>query len=53
MARSELFYVRFMDNFLVLSPTRWKIRKAVIRLTCQRHRSLGGLSRADQPIIAE
>ena len=29
MARSGLFYVRFMDNILVLAPTRWKIRKAV------------------------
>ena len=29
MARSGLFYVRFMDDILVLSPTRWKIRKAV------------------------
>ena len=24
-----LFYVRFMDDILVLAPTRWKIRKAV------------------------
>ena len=29
MARSGLFYVRFMDDILVLAPTRWKIRKAV------------------------
>ncbi len=29
MARSGLFYVRFMDDILVLSPTRWKLRKAV------------------------
>ncbi len=29
MARSGLFYVRFMDDILVLSPTRWKIRKVV------------------------
>ncbi len=29
MERSGLFYVRFMDDILVLSPTRWKIRKAV------------------------
>ncbi len=27
MARSGLFYVLFMDDILVLSPTRWKIRK--------------------------
>ncbi len=24
-----LFYVRFMDDILVLAPTRWKLRKAV------------------------
>ncbi len=29
MERSRLFYVRFMDDILVLAPTRWKIRKAV------------------------
>ncbi len=29
MARSGLFYVRFMDDILVLAPTRWRFRKAV------------------------
>jgi RNA-directed DNA polymerase len=29
MERSGLFYVRFMDDILVLSPTRWKLRRAV------------------------
>ena len=29
MSNSGLFYVRFMDDILVLSPTRWKLRKAV------------------------
>ena len=24
-----LFYMRFMDDILVLAPTRWKLRKAV------------------------
>lgn len=24
-----LFYVRFMDDMLVLAPTRWKLKKAV------------------------
>ncbi len=24
-----MFYVRFMDDILVLAPTRWKLRKAV------------------------
>jgi hypothetical protein len=28
MARSGLFYVRFIDDVLVLSPTRWKLRRA-------------------------
>ncbi len=26
MAPSGLFYVRFMDDILVLSPTRWRFR---------------------------
>ncbi len=29
MARSGQFYVRFMDDILVLAPTRWRLRKAV------------------------
>ncbi len=29
MEKSGLFYVRFMDDILVLGPTRWKLRKAV------------------------
>ncbi len=29
MASLGLFYVRFMDDVLVLSPTRWKLRRAV------------------------
>ena len=29
MARMGLFYVGFMDDVLVLSPTRWKLRRAV------------------------
>ncbi len=29
MARLGLFYVRFMDDCLVLAPTRWKLRRAV------------------------
>ncbi|WP_135505237.1 reverse transcriptase/maturase family protein [Roseovarius aestuariivivens] len=28
-AQSNLFYVRFMDDILILAPTRWKIRKAM------------------------
>ena len=29
MERSGLFYVRFMDDILVLAPSRWKLRRAV------------------------
>ena len=29
MADTGLFYARFMDDWVVLSPTRWKLRKAV------------------------
>lgn len=28
-ARSGLFYIRFMDDILILAPTHWKIRKAM------------------------
>jgi RNA-directed DNA polymerase len=30
--KSGLFYVRFMDDILILAPTRWKIRKATARV---------------------
>ena len=29
MPKSGLFYPGFMDDILVLSPTRWRLRKAV------------------------
>ncbi len=29
MERSGLFYVRFMDDILVIAPNRWRLRKAV------------------------
>jgi hypothetical protein len=29
LAKLDLFYVRFMDDILVLAPTRWKLRGAV------------------------
>ncbi len=29
MARSGLFYNRFMDDILALASTRWRLRKAV------------------------
>jgi hypothetical protein len=29
MAETGLFYARFMDDWVVLAPTRWKLRAAV------------------------
>ena len=29
MESTGLFYARFMDDWVVLSPTRWKLRKAI------------------------
>ena len=29
MARSGQVYMRFMDDILALTPTRWRLRKAV------------------------
>ena len=29
MEKSGLFHVRFMDDILVLTPSRWKLRRAV------------------------
>ena len=29
MEKTGLFYVRFMDDWIVLSPNRWKLKKAV------------------------
>ncbi|WP_253893519.1 reverse transcriptase domain-containing protein [Serratia marcescens] len=31
-AQENVFYARYMDDFLILTPTRWKLRKAVRRL---------------------
>ncbi|MBU1137692.1 MAG: reverse transcriptase/maturase family protein [Proteobacteria bacterium] len=32
MQDSGLFYVRFMDDWIVIAPTRWKLRKAVAKV---------------------
>jgi len=32
-AKLRLFYVRFMDDILILAPTRWKLRDAVTPLS--------------------
>jgi len=45
MERLGLFYVRFMDDILVLSPTRWGLRKAVKVV----NRVLGSLRLAKHP----
>ena len=29
MAEIELFYARFMDDWVILAPTRWKLRRAI------------------------
>ncbi len=50
MARSGLFYVRFMDDILVLSPTRWKLRKAV-KVVNQALRSLNLEKHPDKTFI--
>ena len=45
MEKSGLFYVRFMDDILVLSPTRWRLRKAVKAL----NQALGSLNLEKHP----
>ena len=32
MAETGLFYIRFMDDWVVLVPSRWKLRSAVRRV---------------------
>jgi len=29
MEKTGLFYVRFMDDWTILSPNRWKLKKAI------------------------
>jgi hypothetical protein len=29
MEKTGLFYIRFMDDWIVLSPNRWKLKKAI------------------------
>ena len=42
---SGLFYVRFMDDIIVLAPTRWKLRRVVKTL----HRELHALQLEKHP----
>ncbi|XCN73192.1 MAG: hypothetical protein Q3M24_00055 [Candidatus Electrothrix aestuarii] len=32
MKKTDLFYIRFMDDWVVIAPTRWKLRKAVAKV---------------------
>ncbi len=32
MEELELFYARFMDDWIIIAPTRWKLRKAIRRV---------------------
>jgi len=45
MERGSLFYVRFMDDILVLAPTRWTLRRAVKAV----NEVLGGLCLEKHP----
>ena len=37
MARMGLPYVRFMDDWVILAPKRWKLRQAVAKVNCVLH----------------
>ncbi len=50
MARSGQFYMRFMDDILVLAPTRWRLRKAV-KAVNEVLGSLGLLKHPDKTFI--
>ena len=45
LGKLGLFYVRFMDDIVVLAPTRWKLRAAVKAL----NQALGALQLAKHP----
>ena len=44
LAKLNVFYTRFMDDWVVLAPSRWKLRKA-IRITNQTLHELNRLTR--------
>ena len=50
MAELGCFYVRFMDDWVVLAPTRWKLRKA-IRATNELMEQLQVLKHPDKTFI--
>ncbi len=45
MEKTGLFYIRFMDDWLVLSPTRWKLRRAIATV----NQTLGDLKLRKHP----
>ncbi len=50
MQKTDVFYVRFMDDVVVLAPTRWKLRKAV-RDVNQAFAALGLTKHPDKTFI--
>lgn len=50
MAKLNLFYVRFMDDLLVMAPSRWRLRKAV-KVVNQVFRGLGLEKHPDKTFI--
>ena len=50
MERQGLFYLRFMDDILVLAPTHWKLRRAV-RVVNERLSGLGLEKHPDKTFI--
>ncbi len=55
MAETGLFYARFMDDWVILAPTRWKLQRAIKAVNLGAGGAEGGtapgqdLHRADQP----
>jgi len=50
MAQPGLFYVRFMDDILVMAPTRWKLKRAVKKVN-QRLNALDLAKHPDKTFI--
>ncbi|NWH03400.1 hypothetical protein HXW94_00035 [Desulfobacter latus] len=55
VAETELFYARFMDDWVIIAPSRWKLRKAVRivnqtlnRLKVEKHPDKTFIGRADK-----
>jgi len=55
LEKSGLFYARFMDDWVIIAPNRWKLRKAVYRvnqvlnaLKVEKHPDKTFIGRADK-----